>query len=118
METSKSIGSVPSFIYKVICRIEGTRNIRKLTGSTQARKIRKEAKKKYKDEKQVGNRNASAEGEEDNIMAYNRENTRAEDQSGIQNGSLALSLTEVVHIGAKALLDINLTWFGYIARLS
>jgi hypothetical protein len=58
------------------------------------------------------------EGEEENILADNWENTRAEDQSGIQDGSLALSLTEVVHIGAKALLDINLTWFGYSARLS
>ncbi len=32
--------------------------------------------------------------------------------------SSALSLIGGVHIGAIALLDINLIWFGYIARLS
>ncbi len=26
--------------------------------------------------------------------------------------------TELVHTGARALLDINLIWLGYIARLS
>ncbi len=31
---------------------------------------------------------------------------------------LALSCKGGVHIGARALLDINLIWFGYIARLS
>ncbi len=29
-----------------------------------------------------------------------------------------LSLIERVHIGARALLDINLIWFGYFARFS
>jgi hypothetical protein len=32
--------------------------------------------------------------------------------------SSALSLTGRVHIGARALLDMNLIWFGFIARLS
>ncbi len=32
--------------------------------------------------------------------------------------SSALSLIGGVHIGARALLDIKLLWFGYIARLS
>ncbi len=32
--------------------------------------------------------------------------------------SSALSLIGGVHIGARALLDINLIWFGYIACLS
>jgi hypothetical protein len=32
--------------------------------------------------------------------------------------SSALSLIGGVHIGARALLDINLIWFGYIARIS
>ncbi len=32
--------------------------------------------------------------------------------------SSALSLIGRVHIGARALLDINLIWFGYIARLT
>jgi hypothetical protein len=31
---------------------------------------------------------------------------------------VALSLIKKVHIGARALLDMKLTWFGYIARLS
>ncbi len=30
----------------------------------------------------------------------------------------ALSFKEGVQIGAKALLDVNLIWFGFIARLS
>jgi hypothetical protein len=30
----------------------------------------------------------------------------------------ALSLIGGFQIGAKALLDVNLIWFGYIARLS
>jgi hypothetical protein len=32
--------------------------------------------------------------------------------------SSALLLTDGVHIGARALLDINLIWFGYISCLS
>jgi len=32
--------------------------------------------------------------------------------------SSALSFTGGAYIGAKLLLDINLIWFGYIARLS
>jgi hypothetical protein len=45
-----------------------------------------------------------------------------------QSNELATGITELVqhfhsfiggvHIGARALLDINLIWFGYIARLS
>ncbi len=32
--------------------------------------------------------------------------------------SSAISLIGGFHIGVKALLDVNLIWFGYIARLS
>jgi hypothetical protein len=34
------------------------------------------------------------------------------------NSATALSLKGGVYIGSTVLLDINLIWFGYIARLS
>jgi hypothetical protein len=36
----------------------------------------------------------------------------------LRYGSSEISLIGGVHIGARALLDINLIWFGYIARIS
>jgi hypothetical protein len=36
---------------------------------------------------------------------------------GLSRVSSALSLIGGVHIGARAVLDINLIWFGYMDRL-
>ncbi len=48
------------------------------------------------------------------IVLYPQSNELTKRDSSV---SSALSFIEGVHIGARALLDINLIWFGYIARL-